>query len=151
MTTLEVGLAAERGYEIQIGSGTLAQAGSYIATVARSRRVVVVTQPPIERHWLAPLSESLSQAGLDSSVITYPAGERHKHLRAIARLYERLYNLPGIDRKTLLVALGGGVGRGYGRLCGGHLPAWIRLRTGANYTTCHGGLLGGWKNRSRFS
>lgn len=109
MTTVDVGLAAERGYEIRIGAGLLAQAGTAISAVARSKRVVVITQPPIEKRWGAPLLDSLAQAGLDTSVITYPAGERHKHLTTIARLYERLYNLPGIDRKTLLIALGGGV------------------------------------------
>jgi 3-dehydroquinate synthase len=109
VTTVAVGLAGGRGYEIQIGAGLLTQAGPGIAAVARSSRVVVITQPPIARHWGAPLRESLTAAGLDVSEIVYPSGERHKHLRTIARLYERLYNLPGIDRKTLLVALGGGV------------------------------------------
>ncbi len=109
MRKLRVSLPQDRSYEIQIGPDVLGSAGARIAAVARSKRVVVITQPPIARHWSEPLLSSLQAAGLDVSVISYPAGERHKQLPAIARLYERLYNLPGIDRKTLLVALGGGV------------------------------------------
>jgi 3-dehydroquinate synthase len=106
---LPVSLPSGRSYDIQIGSNVLERAGSCIAAVARSKRVVVITQPPIARHWGQVFTESLTASGLDVSVVSYPAGERHKHLSAIARLYERLYNLAGIDRKTLLVALGGGV------------------------------------------
>jgi 3-dehydroquinate synthase len=106
---LPVSLSSDRSYDIQIGPDVLDTAGAAIAAVARSKRVVVVTQPPIARHWGQVFTESLEAAGLDVAVLSYPAGERHKQLPAIARLYERLYNLPGIDRKTLLVALGGGV------------------------------------------
>jgi 3-dehydroquinate synthase len=109
VTRLEVALSGENGYEIQVGSGLLGQAGEALALRARSRRIVVVTQPRIAHRWSEPLLTSLAAASFDVSVVVFPAGERHKHLQTIARLYERLYNLPGIDRRTLLVALGGGV------------------------------------------
>jgi 3-dehydroquinate synthase len=106
---IDVPLSSGRDYRILIGGGALPSLGAELLAVARSRRAVVVTQPGIAKHWAAAVLESLQAAGFDVSLIEFPAGERHKHLATIARLYERLYNLPGIDRKTTLVALGGGV------------------------------------------
>lgn len=109
MRVTDVPLSGGRDYRILIEGGSLADLGEELAKVARSSRAVVVTQPRISRHWGSSALESLQRSGFDVSLVEFPAGERHKHLRAIARLYERLYNLPGIDRKTTLVALGGGV------------------------------------------
>ena len=109
MRVTDVPLSGGRDYKVLIGGGLLETLGEELSQVARSKRAVVITQPGIARRWGAPVVESLENAGFDVSVIEFPAGERHKHLKAIARLYERLYTLPGIDRKTVLVALGGGV------------------------------------------
>ena len=109
MRVTDVPLSEGRGYRILTGAGSLAGLGEELAAVARSTRVVVISQPAIARRWFEPVRESLSEAGFDVSSLAFPAGERHKHLGTIARLYDGLYNLPGIDRKTMLVALGGGV------------------------------------------
>ena len=102
-------LSAGRDYRILTGSGLLADLGEESKRVARSPRAVVISQPDIVRRWSEPTLASLERSGFDVSLVQYPAGERHKHLGMIARLYEHLYTLPGIDRKTLIVALGGGV------------------------------------------
>ena len=109
MRAIDVPLSGGRDYKILLGGGSLNRLGEELGAVARSKRAVIITQPGIARHWGAPVVESLESSGFDVSTIAFPAGERHKHLNAIARLYERLYNLPGIDRRTVLVALGGGV------------------------------------------
>jgi len=111
MTTVPVPLSAGRDYTIHIGSGLLAEAGATLTAVARSSRAIIITQPPIAKHWAKPLQESLCAAGfVDPDVILFPAGERYKTLATMASLCDKLYNLPRtIDRKTLVVALGGGV------------------------------------------
>lgn len=106
-----VPLSGGRDYRIHVGRGRLADAGGLLSGIARSRRVVVITQPLIAKRWARPLLESLRAAGFDPpDVVSFPAGERYKTLATVARLYGKLYNLPKpIDRKTLVVALGGGV------------------------------------------
>ncbi|MBC8138885.1 MAG: 3-dehydroquinate synthase [Fibrella sp.] len=99
-----------RAYDIHIGAGLLARVGEIVKGVARSNRVVIVSQPPITKHYRQAVADSLSDAGFDVDAVLFPAGERYKNLRTLESLYGRLYNLhPAIDRKTLLVALGGGV------------------------------------------
>ena len=110
-TTVSVPLSGGREYEIHIGSGLLADAGRILQKVARSGRIVVITQPRIAALWGSPLGESLQSAGFETAdFVTFPAGERFKTLGTMARLCDKLYNLSvTVDRKTLVVALGGGV------------------------------------------
>ncbi len=110
MSRVPVALSEGRDYEIHIGADSLAALGPHCAAVARSSRAVVVTQPRIARHWEAGVSQSLERAGFQVESVHFPAGERYKNLTTITRLYDALYQLtPALDRKTLIVALGGGV------------------------------------------
>ena len=105
-----VTLSEGRSYTIHIGAGQLGLLGEHCAQIARSQRAVILTQPAIARHWGEPVRASLEVAGFTTEQLCFPAGERHKNLTTVARLYEGLYNLtPALDRKTLVVALGGGV------------------------------------------
>jgi 3-dehydroquinate synthase len=72
---------------------------------------VIITQPGIAKHYASPLVESLRNAGFgETPVLTFPAGERYKNLATVTRLCDGLYNaVRTIDRKTLLIALGGGI------------------------------------------
>ncbi|MBC8102642.1 MAG: 3-dehydroquinate synthase [Cytophagales bacterium] len=110
-TTVSVALSGERGYEIQIGSGLLSTAGERLQRVARSGHVVILTQPKIAALWGGALRDSLCAGGFDApDLVTFPAGERFKTVATMARLYDKLYNLPRtVERRTLIVALGGGV------------------------------------------
>ena len=110
MTRVPVALSAGRRYEIHIGSGQLNLLGEHCVGIARSSRAVILTQPTVARHWGTRVQTSLQDAGFTTQQLCFPAGERYKNLTTIARLYEGLYNLvPALDRKTLLVTLGGGV------------------------------------------
>lgn len=110
MEHVAVALSEGRDYQITIGLGSLEGLGQACAQVARSGRVVVVSQPQIVKRWGAVVRESLEAAGLETTVLCYPAGERFKTLAMVERLYGELYQLsPPLDRKTLIVALGGGV------------------------------------------
>lgn len=109
MITLDVPLTGDRGYRITFGQGVLADLGGMCAACARSRRAVLLTEGRLEKRWGASTRSALETAGFTVDTIAFTAGESRKNLNTIARLYGDLYNLPGIDRKTLLVALGGGV------------------------------------------
>lgn len=108
---VNVPLGNGRDYDIHIGAGTLSSVGEIVRGVARSNRVVIVSQPGIAKHYAQTVADSLAGAGFDAPpMITFAAGERYKTLRTLEKLYTALYDLsPAIDRKTLLIALGGGV------------------------------------------
>ena len=108
---VSVPLGGGREYDIHIGAGLLAGCGTLACAVAPGRRAVLITQPTIARRWAAPVVDALTAAGFDTPpVLTFAGGERFKTLATMAALYGKLYNLSTpVDRKTLLIALGGGV------------------------------------------
>lgn len=103
--TLRVALD-DRSYDIVIGSGLIATAGARIAAIAT--HVIVVTDSNVMGHYGKALEASLKAAGVRSTGIVVPAGESSKSFRAFEQLMEKILALKP-DRKTALVALGGGV------------------------------------------
>lgn len=107
MKTLTVALG-ERSYPIHIGPGLLAE-GARIAEALPAPRAVVVTNETV-----APLYEEGLVGGLEAAgvavrdTIRLPDGEAHKTLATLETVYDRLLALQA-DRRTALVALGGGV------------------------------------------
>ena len=105
--TVPVDLGA-RSYEISIGNGLIDTAGSVLGdALSGVQRAVVVTDATVGPLWLERLRLGLGNAvALD--VLTVPAGESTKSWPVLADLIDRLLALKP-DRKTMLIALGGGV------------------------------------------
>jgi 3-dehydroquinate synthase len=98
----------ERTYEILIGPRLIERAGREILPLLRRRQVVIVSDEIVARHYLAPLRDSLSDAGVAHHTALLPPGEETKDLDHFGRLAEEILAF-GIERGTMLVALGGGV------------------------------------------
>ncbi|MET0919374.1 MAG: 3-dehydroquinate synthase [Burkholderiales bacterium] len=104
----------ERSYSIHVGPGLLADAGALLAPLLPQPRVVIVTNPVVAAHWLAPLRASLAAAGIGSEAIVVPDGESFKSWPTLNDVLTRLLELHA-ERSTTLLALGGGV---VGDICG---------------------------------
>ena len=98
----------ERSYDIIVGDHAIDSCGDIIARVAKSDRTVVITDENVAPHWLAQVTTSLDAAGLNTKSIILPPGEHTKSYRHLETLLDKLLE-QGIDRKTTLIALGGGV------------------------------------------
>ena len=98
----------ERAYDILVGPGLIGEAGRRILPLMRRRQAVVVTDENVARHWLAPLRDSLAAAGIAQQAVVLPPGEETKDLGHFARLTDDILAC-GIERGSMLVALGGGV------------------------------------------
>ncbi len=107
MRTLQVPLG-ERSYPIHVGAGLLREAGAILAPLLPQARTVIVTNPVVAAHWLAPLQASLAAAGISRDVIVMPDGEAYKTWATLQDVLTRLLELK-VERGTTLVALGGGV------------------------------------------
>ena len=97
-----------RSYDILVGAGLLARAGALILPFAKTRRAVVIADETVAGLYLKPLIASLGAAGIAQHTVTVPPGEASKDFAQFATLVEKILAL-GIERSTLLVALGGGV------------------------------------------
>ncbi len=105
---LPVGLG-DRGYDVLVGPGLLGRAGGLVAALLPSRKVVVITDSAVGPLHLAALRDGLEAAGLSVlTEIAVPPGEASKDLATLSEVLERML-AAGLDRRTAVVALGGGV------------------------------------------
>jgi 3-dehydroquinate synthase len=80
------------------------------AVRACSRRAVVITDTNVGPLYAPKALQSLAAAGVQADAIDFAAGEPSKTLFTLAALFDKLFALrPAIDRRTAIVALGGGV------------------------------------------
>lgn len=98
----------ERGYDILIGPGLIARAGALILPLMRRRQAVIVTDETVAAYHLAALTASLAEHGIAHHAIVLPPGEGTKDMAHFGRLVDDILAC-GIERGTMLVALGGGV------------------------------------------
>ena len=98
----------DRAYDILVGPGLIERAGALMSPLLRRRQAVIVTDENVARHYLAPLRESLAEHGIAQHAVVLPPGEGTKDLAHFGRLVDDILAC-GIERGTMLVALGGGV------------------------------------------
>ena len=100
----------ERSYDIDIEAGLIAsgRAGERIAELAGSGRVCVVTHPELREWYAEPISRQLTALDVSTCLTNIPSGEQSKTLDTVAKLYA-VFAAAGLDRKSLVVAVGGGV------------------------------------------
>ncbi len=99
---------ADRTYEILVGPKLIERAGREISPLLRRRQAVIVSDETVAGHYLAALRDSLSGAGIAHHTVLLPSGEETKSLDHFGRLAEDILAI-GIERGTMLIALGGGV------------------------------------------
>jgi 3-dehydroquinate synthase len=98
----------ERRYDIVVGAGLVTRAGPEIGPLLRRRQAVVVTDENVANYFLEPLRASLAGERIAHEIVVLPPGEETKDLDHFGRLADAVLAC-GIERGTMLVALGGGV------------------------------------------
>jgi len=97
----------ERSYPIYFQTGSLASLNSLLKTHLSSERLVLITNTTVDRLHGRKVQRNLAR---DFKVhkIVLPDGERYKTLKTVEKIYRELVRFK-VDRKTSLIALGGGV------------------------------------------
>ncbi len=97
----------ERQYNVRIGPGVAAGIGDLLTRLNASQAVVVADSNVAELHGQTLLS---ILGHRPTTLLTFPAGEANKTLGTYCDLMDRLLSLdPPIDRRSVIVTLGGGV------------------------------------------
>lgn len=73
-----------------------------------SPRGAILTNDRVGRLYVKGVQEFFARQGCSLGVVTIPDGEEHKNLATVERVYHELLAL-NLDRKSFLLALGGGV------------------------------------------
>jgi 3-dehydroquinate synthase len=106
---VQVDLPGDRGYPIHIGTGLIDRTAEMIRDKLGERRCLVVTDTTVQRFYGQRVQEQLTQAGLvRDDILVMPTGEQTKNFSYLSFVLDNLF-MKNIDRKTVLVALGGGV------------------------------------------
>jgi 3-dehydroquinate synthase len=98
----------DRGYDILVGPQLIEGAGREMLPLMRRRHAIIVSDEIVAGHYLAALRDSLSEAGIVHHAVLLPPGEETKDLAHFGKLAEDILAI-GIERGSMLVALGGGV------------------------------------------
>ncbi len=98
----------ERSYEIHIGPGLLDRCGELLGNLGLGKRGVIITDCNVAPLYAARVQAALRQAGVETVLLTVPAGELSKSFRQVERLI-RKFPAFKLDRQSCVVALGGGV------------------------------------------
>ncbi len=99
---------AERSYNIMIGSGILKDIGKMLEKFEFSRKIALISNPTVYKLYGKTVSDAIKESGYDLIEVIIPDGEEYKSLAYTEKIYEALLKAR-LDRKSALIALGGGV------------------------------------------
>jgi 3-dehydroquinate synthase len=97
----------ERSYPIVIGQSLLGDAAMFARHIG-GKRAAIVTNTTVAPLYLEQLKQSLQSIGKEVITIILPDGEEEKTWASLMRVFDALL-AEKCDRKTTLIALGGGV------------------------------------------
>ncbi|RMH43040.1 MAG: 3-dehydroquinate synthase [Deltaproteobacteria bacterium] len=94
-----------RSYPIVVAPGVLHRIGEFVDGYTAA---AIVTDEHVAPHYLDRLRARVERAGVRAVEVVIPAGEEHKTLATAGSIAERLV-AAGLDRGSVVIALGGGV------------------------------------------
>ncbi|BAM04801.1 3-dehydroquinate synthase [Phycisphaera mikurensis] len=101
------------GYEVAVGPGLLGGLGERVAEavpgLASGGRAALISDESLEAYGHTQrAAKSLQAAGIDTTVMVIPVGERRKNLKTVGHLLDLCLDA-GLERGHPVVALGGGI------------------------------------------
>jgi 3-dehydroquinate synthase len=97
-----------RSYDVVIGAGILEQVGELLRQIGLNRPVAVVADKRVERIYGDKLIGALAASGFSASLHIVSGGEPAKSFATAEEVCASLARA-GVDRSSLILALGGGV------------------------------------------
>jgi 3-dehydroquinate synthase len=102
----------DRSYPIMIGTGVLSRVGGFMP----AGDVCILTNPLVDRLYGGAIRDGIEREGGAVHTIVVPDGETSKDFNHLLEVYDALLT-HGAQRKTPLIALGGGVIGDLGGFC----------------------------------
>lgn len=99
---------ADRSYSVIVNEGILTEAGAHITRAGLTGKAAVISDSIVAPLHAEALFRSLEAAGINPTLHTIPSGEASKSFSQAEQLCSSLA-AAGHDRKSFVIALGGGV------------------------------------------
>ena len=97
-----------RSYEIKIEQGLLTELGRECARLGLGKRCAIISDANVGPRFGRKARQALVEAGFEPVLLLVPAGETAKSLKSVQSCYDQLAT-HRLERKSFIVALGGGV------------------------------------------
>ena len=101
-------VSASSSYDVLVGRGLLRDAGRIVRAVINAPLAVLVSDSTVDTLWGNVAAESLENSGFRVLRYVFPAGEASKNTSEYVKMLE-FFADNGVDRSSVIVALGGGV------------------------------------------
>jgi len=98
----------KHGYEILVGRNLLKEVAADTRQRLRASRCAIITDANVAVLFANRVRRSFLSAGVESTLITIPAGEQSKTLQQAGRICDQMI-AAGLDRQSFVVGLGGGM------------------------------------------
>ena len=105
---LELKAEADRSYDVLVGRGILNDLHKYITRIGSFSSYALVTDDFVRPLVAEALQANLRSHDINSELLSFPPGEASKNMGIVLQLCQQLI-ARGFDRKSLLLAVGGGV------------------------------------------
>lgn len=79
-----------------------------LEVIKAPKKLLIVTDTNVEKLYANEVKDLLNNRGYDSEIYAFPAGEENKNMHSILGICNACIN-HGLDRKSMIIALGGGV------------------------------------------
>jgi 3-dehydroquinate synthase len=99
---------AVRSYDIEVSAGNLCHTGRFLTERSTVSHAVLITDENVETPHAVAVAQSLVNASVQVDLVVVESGEQSKSVATATALWEKLLGL-GADRKSVVVAVGGGV------------------------------------------
>jgi 3-dehydroquinate synthase len=98
----------KHGCEILVGRNLLKKVAANARRRLRASRCAIITDANVAVLFANRVRKSFLSAGVESTLITIPAGEKSKTLQQAGRICDQMI-AAGLDRQSFIVGLGGGM------------------------------------------
>jgi 3-dehydroquinate synthase len=105
---LELKAETDRSYDVLVGRGILNDLHREIKRIGNFSSYCLVTDDLVKPLVAEQLQANLSSHNIHSELLSFPPGESAKNMEIVLQLCHQLI-ARGFDRKSLLIAVGGGV------------------------------------------
>ena len=96
------------GYDVRARAGLLKLIGNFIHRMDVHGPITLVTDETVGETYAAVVIAHLQKNDLKAEEFRFPPGERQKSLETASEIWE-FFTQSGVERKSLIIALGGGV------------------------------------------
>ena len=115
---------SNNSYEVTIKEGIINSIGEELTRIGinNDRKILIVSNTEISKLFGGKILNNLKKYNFNAEIFNIKAGESHKNIASLNNIYDVAFEI-GLDRNSLMIALGGGI---VGDVTGFAAATWLR-------------------------